>query len=220
MVFLQIKIPPLYKGEAAQYTKLELFFVFFIISPQLDLWAHTSLLFSRMYDWETSYIWWRTRLWLWSSDPRMKESTSCLQRDHAQRLHNGLRVKAGRWSHKGFRITWLDIESRAVTSNYFVRVRYCGKPPSMQQGNMCGHQFFLLCFPFCSGAWSDPEFNNSEKLRILSIFMVVQLFKYFRTVGCCMAEHKHFMIKGAWREIIRGALKQRGVEHSKGGGTF
>lgn len=136
--------------------------VFFILSPRHDLWAHTSLLFSRMYDRKTSYIWCRTRLWLWSSDPRQKESTSCLHEDHAQCLHNGLRVKAGRWNHKGFRITWLHIESRAVTSNYFVRVRCCGKPPSMQQGNMC--VFLKLCFPFCSVAWLDTEFNNSEKL--------------------------------------------------------
>lgn len=146
--------------------KVLVVFCFFTLSPRPDLWAYTSLLFSRMYDWKTSYIWWRTRLWLWSSDPRKKESTSCLQRDHAQRLHNGLRVKAGGWSHKGFRITWLEIESRAVTCNYFVRVRCWGKPPSMQQGNGCVDIifFFKLCFPFCSVAWLDPEFNNSEKL--------------------------------------------------------
>lgn len=38
----------------------------------------------------------------------------------------------------------------------------------------------------------------------IRILPYLWLFSYFRTIGCCMAEHKHFMIKGAWRDIIWG----------------
>lgn len=83
------------------------------------------------------------------SKKEREESKSFLEREHAQWLHNGLRIKVLWLNQKSYRITWLHIANRAASNDYFVvlwKGRCCWKRPCMHRYNWFMDSSFLFAF--------------------------------------------------------------------------
>lgn len=97
--------------------------IFFILSPpQIRLFSnHPFLLLPRMYNRKTFFISSEGVLIFGFCQVTPGRRKHIFAAEGASSwLHNGLRIKARRLSHKSFRITWVHIETRAVTNNYFM----------------------------------------------------------------------------------------------------